>query len=322
MTENKKNNRSKIRIKDLPSILEETYLQWVDDKALKLAASLSFYSILSLVPLLVIIVSTAGLVLGQQEASSSIITQVRELIGEKGAVLFEELMSYSFFKDTGIIPTVISAGVLLFGSLGVFIELKESLNIVWGIEVKPGKGFKLFFKNRLLTFPFIFGIGFLLITSLIISALIGAVTKFIGGSIPNLIPVLKYSDIAVSLIVFTILFGLLFKFLPDTKIKWSYVWQGALFTSILFNIGKYLIGFYLGNTYYGNVYGAAGSLVILLIWIYYSSIIFFFGAEFTYVIRRKYSTVPLELRKDFIRIKKTTQQLEESVDDKNYSEIN
>jgi membrane protein len=136
------------------------------------------------------------------------------------------------------------------------------------------------------------------------------------------LPIIKYSDVIVSLIIFTILFGLLFKFLPDAKIKWSYVWQGALFTSILFNIGKFLIGFYLGNTYYGNVYGAAGSLVILLIWIYYSSIIFFFGSEFTYVIGSKYSKVPLKLKKDFVKIKKTTEQLEDTVDDKDYSEIN
>jgi membrane protein len=201
----------------------------------------------------------------------------------------------------------------LFGALGVFIELKESLNMIWGIEVKPGKSLKLFFKNRLLTFPLIFAIGFLLILSLLISFIIGIFTNYIESKIPELSSILQYSDVIVSIIIFTILFGMLFKFLPDAFVKWSYVWQGALFTSILFNIGKYLIGVYLGNTYYGNVYGAAGSLVLILIWIYYSSLIFFFGAEFTYVIRMKYADEELKIRKDFVEVKKTTQQVEDKL---------
>jgi membrane protein len=303
----------KIKIKDLPKLLKSTFEQWLDDKSLKLAASLSFYSVLSLVPLLVIVISTVGFFLGQEKAAESIVTQASEFIGDKGAALLQNLSTYSFFTESGIIPTIISASILFLGALGVFIELKESLNMIWGIEVKPGRGLKLFFKNRLITFPFIFAIGFLLILALVISFLIGILNNYIESKFSGLSSILKYSDVFVSILTFTILFGLLFKFLPDVFIKWSYIWQGALFTSILFNIGKYLIGIYLGNTYYGNVYGTAGSLVLILIWIYYSSIIFFFGAEFTYVIRMKYAEEDLDIGKDFIQVKKTTQQVEDTI---------
>jgi membrane protein len=303
----------KIKIKHLPNILKSTLYQWSDDKALKLAASLSFYSILSLVPLLVIVISTVGFFLGQEKAAESIVLQASEFIGDKGAALLQNLSTYSFFTDSGIIPTLISTIILFFGALGVFIELKESLNMIWGVEVKPGKGFKLFFKNRLLTFPLIFAIGLLLILSLLISFLIGILTNFIESKVPGLSSILQYSDVIVSVIIFTILFGLMFKFLPDVLVKWSYIWQGALFTSILFNLGKYLIGIYLGNTYYGNVYGAAGSLVLIIIWIYYSSMIFFFGAEFIYVIRMKYAEEDLNIGKDFVIVKKTTQLVEDTL---------
>lgn len=303
----------KIKIKDFPKLLKSTFEQWLDDKSLKLAASLSFYSVLSLVPLLVIVISTVGFFLGQEKAAESIVTQASEFIGDKGAVLLQNLSTYSFFTESGIIPTIISASILFLGALGVFIELKESLNMIWGIEVKPGRGLKLFFKNRLITFPFIFAIGFLLILALVISFLIGILNNYIESKFTGLSSILQYSDVFVSILTFTILFGLLFKFLPDVFIKWSYIWQGALFTSILFNIGKYLIGIYLGNTYYGNVYGTAGSLVLILIWIYYSSIIFFFGAEFTYVIRMKYAEEDLDIGKDFVQVKKTTQQVEDTI---------
>ncbi len=309
----------KVKIKELPSILNEAYMQWVDDKALKLAASLSFYSILSLVPLLAIIVSIAGFFIGEKTATESIISQIQDLIGEKGASLFRELAGYSFFNKSGFLPTIISGIVLIVGSLGVFVELKESMNIIWGIEIKPGKGLKLFFKNRLLTFPIIFAIGFLLIISLVASAVLNFLSNFVNETLAEIIPVLQITDLIISVVGLTLLFAVIFRYLPDAKIGWGYVWQGALFTSVLFNIGKFLIGIYLGNTYYGNVYGAAGSVVILIIWIYYSSIIFFFGAEFTYVIRTKNSDEKLKTKKDFIRVKKITTQIDDVMKEKKNS---
>ena len=269
-----------------------------------------------MVPFLVIVISIVGFFLGQEAANQTIVEQVGELIGAEGAELFKTLAEYSFFKESGLVPTIISGTILIAGALGVFIELKESLNIIWGIEIKPGNSLKLFFKNRLFTFPIIFAIGLLFILSVIISALINIFVNYIEmitTDFTSYLPILQISDIVVSVIVFTILFAMLFKYLPDADISWSYIWQGALFTSILFNLGKYLIGIYLGNTYYGNVYGAAGSLVLLLIWIYYSSLIFFFGAEFTYVIRMKYAQNLLKINNDFLLVKKNTERLEEAI---------
>lgn len=300
------------KIEVIVFMLKQAYLQWVDDKAMKLSASLSFYSILSLVPLLVVILSIAGFFIGHQAAITSVVGQVNELVGSEGAQLIKELSGYSFFTNTGLIPSIISAFILFAGSLAVFIELKESLNVIWGIEVKPGKGIKLFFKNRIFTFPLILAIGFLLIISLIVSALVRLLSSYLTSKLPDLIPILQISDILVSLIVFTILFAILYKYLPDGKIELKFIWPGAILTSILFNIGKYLIGIYLGNTYYGNVYGAAGSLVIILIWIYFSSMIFFFGAEFVYVTRQNRSEKKLKISKDFLKVPKTSQQLKEA----------
>lgn len=291
--------------------LRDAYYQWIDDKAMKLSASLSFYSILSLVPLLVILISIVGFFFGHESATSSIVSQVKDLVGSEGAGLIEKISSYSFFTESGILPSIISAFILIAGSLAVFIELKESLNIIWGIEVKPGKGLKLFFKNRIFTFPIILAIGLLLIVLLIVSALLSLLTNFIASRLPDVFPILQISDIILSLFVFSLLFGMLYKFLPDVKVEYKYIWPGALLSAILFNIGKYLIGIYLSNTYYGNVYGAAGSLVILLLWIYFSSMIFFFGAEFIYVFRKNRTENKLKVSKDFLKVPKTNQQLKE-----------
>ncbi len=301
----------KVKIRDIPSILSETYEQWLDDKSFKLSASLSFYSILSLVPLVVIITAVAGFFIGERTAIESILVQVREFIGPKGADLFEKLISYSFFEDSALLPSLISAFVVIAGSVIVLIDLKESLNIIWGIEVKPGKSFKLFFKNRLFAFPLVLAVGFLLVASFLSSTLLSLLSSFVDETFPVSIPLLQIGEIALSLFMLTILFAVLFKFLPDTKVSWSFVWQGAFFTSVLFNIGEFLIGLYLSNTYYGSVFGAAGSIVLLLIWIYYSSLIFFFGAEFTYVIRMKYSDEPVKSKKDFLTVKKTSEMIEE-----------
>jgi membrane protein len=299
-------------IKRFTKNLRDAYFQWLDDKAIKLSASPSFYSILSLVPFLVIIISIVGLIFGEESATESIVSQVRDIVGIEGAELIEKLSSYSFFTETGIIPSIISAFILIAGSLAVFIELKESLNIIWGIEVKPGKGVKLFFKNRIFTFPIILAIGLLLIVSLIISAAVNVLSKFLLSKLPEIIPIILIGDILLSFLVFSLLFGMLYKFLPDVNVEIKYIWPGAILTSFLFNLGKYLIEIYLGNSYYGNVYGAAGSLVILLIWIYYSSMIFFFGAEFVYVTRRRRTEKELRVSKDFIKIQKTNQQLHEA----------
>jgi membrane protein len=292
--------------------LRDAYFQWLDDKAMKLSASLSFYSILSLVPFLVIIISIVGFFFGEESATASIVSQVRDLIGIEGAELIKKLSSYSFFADTGILPSIISAFILIVGSLAVFIELKESLNIIWGIEVKPGKGLKLFFKNRIFTFPIILAIGLLLIISLITSAAISILSKFLVSKLPDILPIILMGDILLSFLVFSLLFGMLYKYLPDVKVELKYIWPGAILTSLLFNFGVYLIEIYLGNTYYGNVYGAAGSLVILLLWIYFSSMIFFFGAEFVYITRRRRTEKALRVSKDFINIPKTNQQLHEA----------
>lgn len=298
------------------SILKETYIQWVDDKAVKLAGALSFFSLFSLVPLLVITISVVGFFFGSKVATGSIINEVDNIIGREGARVVENLLENAVFAEEGTLATIISVVVLLVGSVIVFVELKESLNIIWGIEIRPGKGLKIFFKNRLFTFPVVLGIGFLLIISLVMSALLSLLNNQFGEMFPILIPVLQVSEILLSVIGLGLMFAFLFQYLPDVFIEWKYVWLGAAFTSILFNLGKFLIGFYIGSTSYGTVYGAAGSLVILLIWIYYSSMIFFFGAEFTQVFRNRFSDKRIQPKKDFVTIKKMTTMLEEKKPEK------
>jgi membrane protein len=305
----------KIRINLLRNIyrlLAETYSQFLDDKGFKMSAALSYYAAFSLGPFLIIIISIAGFIFGEEAARGQLVGQMEKLMGHDGAVLIQTIIKGAANTSTGIISTALSIIFLVLGSVGVFLELQESLNIIWGVEMKPGRGLWGLIKNRINSFAMVVTTGFLLMVSLVINSLISLLYNYLGKFFDNYLPVLDILNNISSFIVITILFALIFKYLPDVIISWKYVWLGAAITSVFFSVGKYFIGLYLGNSSYGSTYGAAASLVILFIWIYYSGILLFFGAEFTQVFRRKYGKFKLKPDSDGLLIPKVSQLIKSS----------
>ncbi|MEP6935761.1 MAG: YihY/virulence factor BrkB family protein, partial [Nitrospirota bacterium] len=264
-------------------LLSATCTKWTADHAQGLGAALAFYSIFSLAPLLLIVIAIAGLVFGQQAAQGQIIGQIQALVGEDSAKAIQSMMEEARKPATGIIATVLAVVLLLLGATGVFAQLQEALNTIWRVEEKPGEGIWHVLKNRFISLLAVLGTGFLLLISLVISAGLSA----IGTTLEYFLPIpgllLQVINFFVSIAIVTLLFAMIYKLLPDASIQWRDVWIGAIITSLLFTIGKFLIGFYLSKSNVGIAYGAAGSFVVILIWVYYSSQIFLFGAEFTAV---------------------------------------
>jgi membrane protein len=276
------------------NLLKDTFREWREDGANRLAAALSYYTTFSLAPLLVLIIAIAGLAGGREAAQTQTMAQVEELLGFEGREFVEGMIESASEPETGIAATFIGAVTLLFGALGVFGELQNSLNTIWEVKPRPAKnwvdGVRRFIIKRLLSFTMVLGIGFLLLASLVVSAVVSAFGEYIGGRWPMADFWLALINFIISFIVITFLFAMIFKFLPEIKIAWKDVWLGAAVTSALFSLGKFLIGLYLGRSTVGSTFGAAGSLAILLIWIYYSAQILFFGAEFTQVYANRYGS--------------------------------
>jgi membrane protein len=276
------------------NLLKETLREWREDGATRLAAALAYYTTFSLAPLLVLVIAIAGLVGGQEAARTQTMAQVQDLLGAEGREFIEGMIESASQPETGLTATLIGAVTLLFGALGVFGELQNSLNTIWEVKPKPAKdwldGVKRFVLKRILSFTMVLGIGFLLLASLVLSAAVSALGEYIDSRWPMADFWLGLINFVVSFLVITLLFAMIFKFLPEIKIAWRDVWLGAAVTSALFSLGKFLIGLYLGRSEVGNTFGAAGSLAILLIWIYYSAQILFFGAEFTQVYANRYGS--------------------------------
>ncbi|HLO17194.1 MAG TPA: YihY/virulence factor BrkB family protein [Anaerolineales bacterium] len=276
------------------NLLKETFREWRDDAAPRLAASLAYYTTFSLAPLLILIIAIAGLIGGRQAAQNQTMAEVQDLLGTDGRQFVQGMIESASRPSTGLMATVLGAVTLLFGALGVFGELQNSLNTIWEVKPKPAKdlldGIRRFVIKRLLSFTMVLGIGFLLLASLVISAALSALGQYIGNWLPLADFWLQLLNFLISFLVITLLFGMIFKFLPEIKIAWKDVWLGAAVTSALFTLGKFLIGLYLGRSRVVSTFGAAGSLAILLIWIYYSAQILFFGAEFTQVYANKYGS--------------------------------
>jgi membrane protein len=276
------------------NLLRDTVREWREDGANRLAAALAYYTTFSLAPLLVLIIAIAGLVGGQEAAQTRTMAQVEDLLGTEGREFVQEMIETASRPRTGWTATMIGTVTLLVGALGVFGELQNSLNTIWEVKPKPAKGFldgiKRFVIKRLMSFTMVLGIGFLLLASLVISAALSALGEYIGTRWPLADFWLALINFVISFVVITFLFAMIFKFLPEIKIAWKDVWLGAAVTSALFTLGKFLIGLYLGRSEVGNTFGAAGSLAILLIWIYYSAQILFFGAEFTQVYANRYGS--------------------------------
>jgi len=269
-------------MKSIPRLLVAAGKDFMEDKAPRLAAALSYYTAFSLPPLLVAVIGVAGVVYGVDEVQERILSQVANLVGADSAATLGEAVTNARQSTGSGVALVLGLFTLLIGATGAFGQLQEALNTIWEVKPKKGGGIWRLVRSRLLSFGTILGTGFLLLVSLSVSAAIGALVDAAAG-IDWMTPYLAALDVVASLIVITCLFALIFKVLPDTKIEWRDVWVGAGLTAILFVAGKFAIGFYLGVSDVGSAYGAAGSIIVILVWIYYSALILFFGAEFTQV---------------------------------------
>src|SRR5215216_2096545 len=281
-------------LSNLPTLFKLSYQDWKEDKASRLSAALAYYTIFSLAPMLLIIIAVTGFFWSQDVVQSQVLNQIEGLVGAEGRTFVSDLLTSASNPAKGIVATIVGIITLLFGALGVFNELHNALNTIWEVKEEETKGFlqsiKKIIFSRLLSFTMILGIGFLLLVSLVISAGLSAVQETIGNAIPVSEILLQLVNLVISIGVITVLFALIFKFLPDAEIAWRDVWLGAFVTAILFSLGKFLIGIYLGNSSVTSSFGAAGSLVLLLVWIYYSAQILFFGAEFTQVYANNYGS--------------------------------
>lgn len=281
-------------LSNLPNILKLTYQGWKEDRASRLSAALAYYTIFSLAPLLVIVIAFTGLIWEADAVRTQILNQIQGLVGAEGAEFVGNLIARTGTPAEDLFATIIGIITLLVGALGVFNELHNSLNIIWEVKEEESKGFLQVVKkvviDRLLSFTMILGIGFLLLVSLVISAGLSATEETIGNAFPLSEFIMQIVNLIISIGAITVLFALIFKFLPDAEIAWRDVWLGAFVTALLFSIGKTAIGIYLGNSAVASSFGAAGSLILLLLWVYYSAQILFFGAEFTQVYANKYGS--------------------------------
>jgi membrane protein len=271
-------------------LVKETASKWSDINAPRLAAALAYYAMLSIAPLLVLSIAIAGMVFGQQAAEGRIVSELEGIVGQQGGAAIQELLAHSSHLSSGLAALVIGILLLVYGASSVFGELRDSLNLVWGLKTTTGPGVMGVIRNRLASFAMVVGIGFLLLVSLLFSAAIAAAGKFFGGLIPFPEAVLHAANAVVSFVAVTTLFALLYKVIPEVQIEWRDVWIGAAVTSALFSLGKLLIGLYIGKAGVGSAYGAAGSMVAFLIWVYYSAQIFFLGAEFTHAFSQRHGS--------------------------------
>ncbi len=276
------------KISNVWSLFRQTISDWLDDRAPEQGAALAFYSALSMAPLLVLLLRLLGALFDEGAARAEIERQVQSLVGRDGAEAVQAMMDGG--KTGAGATTILSLATLLLGASGVFGQLQQSLNTIWEVQPKPGRGIWGFVRNRFLSFAMVMGIAFLLLVSLVISAGLA----FLGTYLERLPPGLQFLSGLINFVVsagtITVLFALMFKVLPDVKMSWRDVWLGAFVTALLFSVGKAGIGLYLGHSAMTDSYGAAGSLVVLLVWVYYSAQILLFGAELTQVYANQYGS--------------------------------
>jgi membrane protein len=269
--------------KRLVSMLKETASSWMEDNALRLSAALAYYSIFSIAPLLVISIGLAGLIFGGDAVRGHLDTQLEGYLGPKAAEVVQSMVQGASNRGGGIMATVTGFVMLFIGASGVFGQLKDALNCVWEVKRKPGGGIGQFIRERLASFSMVLVIGFLLLTSLVLTTVIAAFTGYLGNSMALGGFLANVLSFAVSMGVVSLLFAFIFKVLPDAEVQWSNVWVGAVATALLFEMGKFGLSYYLGRESTSSPFGAAGAVVLLLLWVYYTSCILLFGAEFTQV---------------------------------------
>jgi membrane protein len=267
-------------------MLKMTYSDWSEDKATRLGAALAYYTVFSLAPLLIIVLAIAGAVFDPETVRAQINQQLG--LGEAGGEGIARLIEGAQKSGSGLVASILGGAAILFGATGVFVQLKDALNTIWEVEPKPGLGVWAYVKERLLSFGMILVIGFLLLVLLVVSAVLHGVQEYIGEWLPMPGWTAQLLDVVISFAGVTLLFAMIYKYLPDVQIRWRDVWLGAAVTALLFTVGKFLLGLYLGRASFTSAYGAAGTIVIILLWAYYSAQILFFGAEFTQVYAKQY----------------------------------
>ena len=278
------------RVQAAWSLIKESASEWQDDKASTLAAALAYYTLLSIAPLIVLAVAVAGLVFGDEAARGQIAEQIGAVVGSQAGEAIESIALNAKAPESGLVSTVVGIAVLLFGASGVFGELQTSLNTIWEVEPKPGRGVLGMIKDRFFSFTMVLGVAFLLLVSTVLSAAIASLGSFLESSLPGGEALWMVLNFAISLGIIALLFALIYKVIPDAQMHWRDVWVGASVTAVLFTIGKLLVGLYLGKSTFVSSYGAAGSIVALVVWVYYSSQIVFLGAEITQVYARRFGS--------------------------------
>jgi membrane protein len=271
-----------MRIKTLWDVTLGAARDWWEDNCLRLAASLAYYTALSLAPLILLIVGLLGVVLGREQVAGQLAAQLESLMGPAGRELVTSIVTTSS-PEGGTLATVVSVVTLVLGATAVFGELQTTMNLIWEVQPAPTSGawagVRTWLKERVFSLTIVLALAFLLLVSLVVSAALAGAAAFVWGPAQTLLS--RLLELAVSLLILTLGFALLFKYVPDAEVRWRDVWLGGFVTAVFFTVGKTAIGYYLGHASVGSAYGAAGSMVVLLVWVYYSALIVFFGAEFT-----------------------------------------
>jgi membrane protein len=262
-------------------VMKRALAGWWDDNVPRLGASLAYYTLFALSPVLLVATAIAGLVFGPDAVRGEIVGQIQGLVGRQGAEAVQAMLENAARPSSSIPATIIGLVTLFLGATGAFLELQTALNAIWRVKPRPGANVRDFVVQRLISFGLVVGVGFLLLVSLLVSAALAALSRYLGRIFPALTAFWEAGNVLVSLFVITLLFAMVYKILPDVRLRWRDVWIGALVTAGFFSIGKQLIGLYLGTSSVASSYGAAGSVVVLLVWVYYSAQVVLLGAEFT-----------------------------------------
>ena len=273
---------AKVTPKGVWSVLKKAFSGFSDDKVLKLSASLAYYTVFSIGPMIIVIIYVAGLIYGREAVQGTIFGQIQGLVGASAAAQIQDMIKNAALQTDKSFAFIIGIVTLVIGATGVFAEIQDSINQIWNLKPKPKKGWLKMLQDRLLSFSVILSLGFILLVSLLINGVLEFLQDRLQARYPNLSVMVVYiANLVVTFLIISTLFAVIFKVLPDAIIKWKDVTVGAMVTAILFMLGKFAITFYIGKSDVGSTYGAAGSLVVLLLWVYYSSVILYFGAEFT-----------------------------------------
>src|ERR1700744_930972 len=271
-------------LKQFWKVLVATFMGFINDNGLKLSASLAYYTVFSIAPLLILIIAIASVVYGHDAITKQLYPQIAHFVGAQAATQIQDMLKGLALSGKSGVAVIIGVGTLLIGASSMFVEIQDSLNIIWRVKAKPKKGWLKLLQNRFLSFSLIISLGFLLLVSLVINIVMNALSERITHFLPYITGLLiQLANLAITLIIISVLFGIIFKVLPDVKIRWKDVRTGAFFTAILFILGQYLISLYIQYTAKTSAYGAAGSIMVILVWIYYTAAILYIGAEFTQV---------------------------------------